>query len=154
MSRLRHILLLALAFVALDLAAASPAAAQLRIPRDRGVQPPVHRSDSRGRNDRNDRNDRRRHADDDSDSDSDSDDSDRRRRGRDDRGRRDRRDTCVDLNRDGRCDYTSTRRYPDGRYPGRTDCVDRNRDGRCDNRGVVLRRLPYSQLLGALVGGR
>ena len=125
----------------------------------------------------------RKHKGEDSDEDSDSDsDSDRdgRRGGRDSRTSNGRRDACVDVNRDGRCDYTPTTgrypdsrypetrypdtrypdtRYPDSRYPSRTTtngCVDRNGDGRCDSRSGVLRRttLPFSQVLGALLAGR
>ena len=95
-----------------------------------------------------DRGRRGRGSDSDSDSDGDSDrDSDRdwdRRNRRDGdwdpRNRRDGRrrgsDTCIDINRDGRCDFgtggrTADRRDDRGRR-GRSDCVDNNRDGRCD----------------------
>jgi len=74
---------------------------------------------------------RGRGSDSDSDRDSDS-DSDRRDR----RDRRDR-DNCVDINRDGRCDFgtsrNGTRRDNDRRTGSRRDgCIDNNRDGRCD----------------------
>jgi len=59
---------------------------------------------------------RRRHRDSDSDRDSD------RRDGR--------RDNCVDINGDGRCDFGSTRRDGGNRRDG---CIDRNRDGVCDS---------------------
>lgn len=73
---------------------------------------------------------RGRGSDSDSDRDSDS-DSDRR-------DRRDRRgDNCIDINRDGRCDFgtgrNDSRRNDDRRNPRRRDgCIDNDRDGRCD----------------------
>ena len=147
MSRLKSFLLLAFTVLAIDVLAAAPAEAQVR--RDRGAQSSrrddgilVSRRSDRNRDDRDGRYDRRRgsHKDSDADSDSDSEDSDdnRGRRGRGNRDRRDRRDACIDVNRDGRCDYRQTRRHPNGRLP------DVN----------YPTRYPMSQVLGAVLGGR
>jgi hypothetical protein len=147
MSRLRSILFFAFALLMLDLAAAAPAEAQGR---GRGHKQKSHQVQSMHRSGGRSHDDRvsgRRHKGEDSDEDSDSDsDSEDGRRGRDSRARNDRRDACVDVNRDGRCDYSPTGRYPDARYP----------DSRYpDTRSGVLRRtrLPLSQLLGAFLAG-
>ncbi len=171
MSRLRSVLFFAFALLMLDLAAASPVEAQGRGRGKSNHGQSVRRS-AGGSHD--DHGKARKHkgedSDEDSDSDSDSDsDRDGRRGGRDSRTSSGRRDACVDVNRDGRCDYTPTTsrypdsrypdtrypdtrypdtrypdtRYPDTRYPSRTTtngCVDRNGDGRCDSRSGVLRR--------------
>ncbi len=166
MPRLRSIVLFALAFVALELIAAAPAAAQLR--RSSGNDN-VQSSRSSSRPDWSRVDDRRR-----SDRDWD-DDRDDRGRGKHE-GRRDKRDKkevrgnwCKDANRDARCDYAQSSRYPDNRYPdnrypdnrypngryptGTASCVDRNRDGRCDGQvGLPTRvQLPLAELLSAYV---
>lgn len=160
MSRIRLMLFFALALLGFDLVAASPAAAQLRR-RDRDVQR-VHRSDDRSRDSRVERRGQS-NEDSDEDSDDDSDDGDRGR-GRGHHGRRSGRDACVDVDRDGRCDFSPAGRFPDGRsstdrIPDRSrsrGCVDRDRDGRCDSRAGIPGRLPLplSQLLGAVLAGR
>lgn len=70
------------------------------------------------------------------DRDSDWDRRNRRRNGDWDRNRRDGRSgNCIDINRDGRCDFGTGNRTADRRTDrsrGRTDCVDNNRNGRCD----------------------
>lgn len=66
-------------------------------------------------------------------------DRDRRNRRDGDWDRNNRRDgrsgNCIDINRDGRCDFGTGNRTADrgtDRSRGRTDCADNNRDGRCD----------------------
>ena len=135
-------LLRPLVFLALSLIVAAPAAAQDRSGRSRGDQVGNrHRGD---------------------DSDSDSEDSDRRGRKRGDRSdrRNGGRDACIDIDRDGRCDYSSSDgRFPDRRSDDRASddiCVDRNRDGRCDARRDRSRsdRRGIPSVLEAIVFGR
>ena len=132
MSRFRSVVLLTFAFFA-----AAPLSAQ-------GRQERVRTTDQVW-----DRHSREDSDEDSEDSDEDSEDSDRRERGSRDRSDRRGRDTCVDVDRDGRCDYRS-------RHPSRSDsdvCVDRNRDGQCDARATdPRRRIP--RVLQAIIFGQ
>jgi hypothetical protein len=88
----------------------------------------------------------------DGDSDSDS-DGHNGRNGSDRRG-----DNCIDINRDGRCDFGTGRsdnRRSDNRRSDRRrdDCIDNNRDGRCDF-GLSRGRGGLPDMISAVMASR
>ena len=92
--------------------------------------------DRRSERDRDDRDRRDRR---------DRDDRDRRDRDRDDNRDRDddRYDRCVDVNRDGRCDFGER---------DRDECIDRDGDGRCDYVGGYPGSVP--EMVWGVIFGR
>jgi hypothetical protein len=87
----------------------------------------------------------------DSDSDSDSDSDDHNGNGR-------RADNCIDINRDGRCDFgtgrSDNRRNDNRRNDRRRDgCIDNNRDGRCDF-GLSRSRGGLPDMISAVMASR
>jgi hypothetical protein len=69
-----------------------------------------------------------------------------------------RGDNCIDINRDGRCDFGTGRnnnRRSDNRRSDRRrdDCIDNNRDGRCDF-GLSRGRPRLPDMISAVMASR